>query len=156
MERDVTTDQDYKLLMLLNQAHNAIGRARENEVRQFGISRIQAAVLIIVKNLKSPVTPAEISRWLFREPNTVSGVLNRMEREGLVRKVKNLERKNQIRIEITEKGEEAYRRSREMKVIRKILACLPRRKRDSLRAYLRMLRNRALAELTVGRRVPFP
>lgn len=73
-----------------------------------------------------------------------------------MRKVKDLERKNLIRVVITEKGEEAYHRSREMKAIHKILSCLSQKKRDNLRAYLEMLRDKALVQLRVDYPLPFP
>jgi len=157
METNVTTDQDYELWVLLNQARDATLRAREDELRrQVGISAIQAAVLFIVKAVKVPATPAEISRWLFREPHTVSGLLDRMEKKGLITKAKDLERKNLIRVALTEKGEEAYRRSRDMKVIPKILSSLTGRKKDNLRGYLEKLRNKALEELRIEHPLPFP
>ena len=149
-----TTDQGYELWVLLHQACDATARARENELRPVGISGMQAAVLFIVKTLEMP-TPAEISRRLFREPHTVSGLVNRMERQGLVRKVKDLERKNLIRVAITEKGEEAYQQSREMKVIHKLLSSLSQEEQENLRAYLGTLRNRALVELAGQRPWPF-
>jgi DNA-binding MarR family transcriptional regulator len=156
MQTNVATDPDYELWYLFHQTSDAMGRARENELRQIGISRMQRAVLFIVKAVKVPATPAEISRWLFREPHTVSGLLNRMEKQGLVRKVKDLERKNLIRVVITEKGEEAYNRSRETKVVHKILSCLSPKKKDNLRAYLKRLRNEALAQTGVRHQLPFP
>lgn len=82
--------------------------------------------------------------------------MNRMEKQGLVRKVKDLERKNMIRIVITEKGGQAYQRSREMKDIHKILSCLSPKEHDSLRTYLVTLRNEALKEIGVGYQLPFP
>lgn len=156
METNVASGRDYELWVLLHQACDAMTRARENELKPFAISKMWAGVLFIVKAAKVPATPAEISRWLFREPHTVSGLLNRMEKEGLVRKVKDLERKNLIRVVITEKGEEAYCRSRKLKAIHKILSCLPQEERDNLRAYLETLRNKALEEVGVRHRLPFP
>ena len=156
MKTAVDSHQDYELWVLLDQTCAAMIRARENELRPAGISGMQAAVLFIVKAVKGPATPAEISRWLFREPHSVSGLLNRMEKDGLVRKVKDLERKNLIRVAITEKGEEAYQQSRDMKVIPQILSCLTRKKKENLRAYLEALRNKAVAEIGVRRRLPFP
>ena len=132
METNVSTDRDCELWMLLQQACDSTRRARGNELREFGISMMQAAVLFIVKSIEGPATPAEISRWLFREPHTVSGLLERMEKQGLVRRVKDLERKNMIRVEITEKGEEAYQGSRELKVIRTILSSISPEERDIL------------------------
>ena len=156
METNASTDRDCELWMLLQQACDSTRRARGNELREFGISMMQAAVLFIVKSIEGPATPAEISRWLFREPHTVSGLLERMEKQGLVRRVKDLERKNMIRVEITEKGEEAYQGSRELKVIRTILSSLSPEERDTIRPYLEALRNTALRELGVKHRLPFP
>ena len=156
MGTNVAIDRDYELWVLLHQACDAMIRTRENALRPAGITRIQAAVLFIVKAVKVPATPAEISRWLFREPHTVSGLLDRMEKRGLVRKVNDLERKNLIRVEITEKGEEAYRRSKELKVIRKTLSRLSPKERDNLRAYVKTLRDDALQELGLRHQLPFP
>jgi len=156
MKTNVATDRDYELWVLFHQACDAMIRARENEVREFGISMMQAAVLFIVKAIDGPATPAEISRWLFREPHTVSGLLDRMEKQGLVRQVKDLERKNMIRVVITGKGEEAYQRSRDLKVIRTILSSLSAKQREALRPYLETLRNKALGELGVKYQLPFP
>lgn len=156
METNPITDRDYELWVLLHQACDAMARARENELRPVGISRMQAAVLFIVKAVRGPATPAEISRWLFREPHTVSGLLDRMEKQGLIRKVKNLERKNLIRVVITEKGEEAYHHSRELKVIHKILSSLSQREQDSLRKYVEKLRSKALGEIRAENPLPFP
>lgn len=156
METNVATDRDYQLWVLLEQACDATRKARDNELKEFGISRMQAAILFIVKAVKGPATPAEISRWLFREPHTVSGILERMEKQGLVRQVKDLERKNMIRVVITEKGDEAYQRSRELRVIRTILSSLSPEQMDTLRPYLETLRNKALGELGVKYQLPFP
>jgi len=156
MEANVASNRDCKLWALLHQTCDAMVRARENELRQNGISSTQAAVLFVVKAVTVPATPAEISRWLFREPHTVSGLLNRMEKQGLVRKVKDLERKNMIRIVITEKGEQAYQWARGMKSTQKILSCLSPEEHDSLRTYLKALRNKALEEIGVGYQLPFP
>ena len=146
METNVARDQDRELWGLLRQAAHAVDRAREDELRHTGVSMVQAAILYIVKIVEGPVTPAKISRWLLREPHSVSGLLNRMEKQGLVKKVKDLERKNVIRVALTQKGEEAYRQSSEGKVVHNILSCLSAEERDNLRAYLGRLRNKALQE----------
>ena len=156
METNAARDQDYELWVLLQQSCDAMTRARENEVREFGISAMQAAALFCIKGIEGPATPAEISRWLFREPHTVSGLLQRMENQGLVKKVKDLERKNMIRIIITEKGEKAYQQSKKLKVIRTVLSSLSAEQKDIIRPYLETLRNMALQELGLKYKLPFP
>ena len=156
MELNMATDRDYELWVLLHQTSDIIARARDDELRGFGVSEVQAAVLFVVKNAQVPVTPAEISRWLFREPHTVSGLLNRMVKQGLIKKEKNLERKNLIRVTLTKKGEEAYQRSEEQRGIQKILSTLSQKERDNLRAHLGKLRSKGLKELGLKRQLPFP
>ena len=155
--RAPTGDGYYSLWVLLHQTADALSKTRDNELRKsVGISRMQAAVLFIVKAITGPATPAEISRWLFREPHTVSGILERMEKKGLVRRSKDLERKNMIRVELTEKGEEALQRSRELTAVRNILLCLSDEELENLRRYLETLRNKAIEELRIDYELPFP
>jgi len=85
----------------------------------------------------------------------VSGLLNRMEKQGLVRRVKDLKRKNLVRVLITEKGKEAYRRQSEMRVVRKVMSSLSPKQRHNLLASLKILRNEALEELVVKRQLTF-
>jgi DNA-binding MarR family transcriptional regulator len=145
-----------ELWAMLNQVHWAMVRVTENALRPIGITMIQAAVLFLVKNARTPATPAQLSRWLFREPHTVSGLLNRMEKQGLIRKAKDLEKKNLLRVTLTEKGEKAYQWQSEMRVIHKLLSSLSPKQRNNLMTYLRTLRSSALDELVVRRQLPLP
>jgi DNA-binding MarR family transcriptional regulator len=80
-------------------------------------------------------TPAEISRWLLREPHSVSGILERMEKNGLIKRVKDLERRNMIRVTFTEKGKQAYGVVRRRGVWHKIMEVLTAEEQEYL-AYL--------------------
>jgi DNA-binding MarR family transcriptional regulator len=118
---------------------------------------MQAAVLVFVKNSKEPVIPAHISRWLFREPHTISQLLMRMEKQGLVKRTRDLEKKNWVRITLTEKGEAAYKHQTEMRVISKILSILSPEECNKLGASLKKLRDEAVKELDARpRHLPFP
>ena len=157
MGTNVTTYGKRELWALLSQASNALGRVADSELSQAGISMMQAAVLVFVKNSKEPVIPAHISRWLFREPHTVSQLLMRMEKQGLVKRTKNLDRKNQVRITLTAKGEQAFQQQSEMRGIGRILSTLTPEECDKLGASLKKLRDEAIKELdTRPRQLPFP
>ena len=157
MGTNVTTYGKRELWALLSQASNALGRVADSELSQVGISMMQAAVLVFVKNSKEPVIPAHISRWLFREPHTVSQLLMRMEKQGLVKRTKNLDRKNQVRITLTEKGEKAFQQQSEMRGIGRILSTLTPEECNKLGASLKKLRDEAIKELdTRPRQLPFP
>jgi DNA-binding MarR family transcriptional regulator len=157
MGTNVTTYGKRELWALLSQASNALGRVADSELSQVGISMMQAAVLVFVKNSKEPVIPAHISRWLFREPHTVSQLLMRMEKQGLVKRTKNLDRKNQVRITLTEKGEKAFQQQSEMRGIGRILSILTPEECNKLGVSLKKLRDEAIKELdTRPRQLPFP
>jgi DNA-binding MarR family transcriptional regulator len=157
MGTDVITYGKRELWALLSQASNAMSRVADSELSQVGISMMQAAVLVFVKNAKEPVIPAHISRWLFREPHTVSQLLMRMEKQGLVKRTKDLDRKNQVRITLTEKGEKAFQKQSEMRGIGKILSILSPEECNKLGASLRKLRDEAIKELDARpRQLPFP
>jgi DNA-binding MarR family transcriptional regulator len=157
MDTMATTYGKRELWALLDQATTAMSRVADNELSQAGITMIQGAVLYFVKNAKEPVIPAHISRWLFREPHTVSQLLMRMEKQGLVKRTKNLDRKNQLRITLTEKGEKAYQKQIEMRSIGKILSTLSPEECDKLGARLKKLRDEAVRELdSRPRELPFP
>jgi len=79
-----------------------------------------------------------------------------MAREGLVRKTKDLDRKNLIRVTLTEKGREAYYQSTARKSIQRILSSLSEEQKQQLGLLLEELRNKALEELGLGHKLPFP
>ena len=150
-------DEDYSLWVLLNQAKDTMFAAREEELRQYGTSPMHAAVLFIMQAIGGDATPAKIAQWLLRSPNTASDLLDRMERAGLVRKARDPDRKNVVRVTITEKGRQAYDDSTKLESIHRIMSCLSKEERQQLRPILYKLRDEALKPAVVRtRRVPFP
>src|SRR4030042_6918301 len=149
-------DQDYDLWVLLNQAQNLIMNARDIELAEYGTTAMQAAVLFITNAVGEETIPAEISRWLLRKPATISGILDRMEKTGLVERVKDLPRKNLVRIRLTEKGKQAYKQSLKRESLHKVMSCLSDEERQNLASILVKLRNRATKVLTHKEEIPFP
>jgi len=150
------SDSAYRLWVLLSQVDNTIFKAREKELRQIGISPEQAAALFIIQVLDNKGTPAEISRWLLRRPHTVSGLLSRMEKKGLLRKTKDLKRGNLVRVSLTEKGQQVYNQSSQLKSVHDIMSSLSEERRQQLISYLLELRAGALEKFGVTQEPPFP
>ena len=156
MEKFLNSNEDAALWMWLSRTRDAIIRTRERELRQYNISCIQSTVMQIIQALGDKATPAEISRWAFRESQSVSELLNRMEKEGLVEKIKDLDRKNMVRVVLTERGLEAYRQVQKYEMVHKVMSSLSATERKQLRNTLKKVWNRALEELESGIRPPFP
>ncbi|MCK4721744.1 MAG: MarR family transcriptional regulator [Dehalococcoidia bacterium] len=150
-------DEDYSLWVLLHQVRDVMFAAREEELRPYASSPMQAAALFIIQAIGSESTPAEIARWMLRRPNTISGLLDRMEQAGLIRRTRDLERKNMIRVTITEKGLQSYNDSMRLESIHRIMSCLSKEECQQLRSYLERLRSEALKPPAMSiRQVPFP
>jgi len=154
--KDFPVDQDYELWVLLAQVREVMFKARQKELQRYNLSPRQSAVLFIIHAIGDKVTPAEISRWLLRESQSVSEILSRMEKQGLLRKVKNLDRKNLVGVELTEKGIEAYNQSLRRESIHRIVSYLSDEERRQLYAILNTLRDGVLREAGNELRTPFP
>ncbi len=138
-----------------NQTYWVVIRVAEAELRALDLTMIQAAVLYWVKNAKEPPTPADLARLLFRRPHTVSDLLNRMEKQKLVRRRKDSRRKNVSRIILTEKGEEAFERQKQVGAVSRILSELTPEETEAVQVALEKLRKKALQELKSGLSAPY-
>jgi DNA-binding MarR family transcriptional regulator len=156
MGNNISEDKDYNLWVLLHQARDAIYSAREKELDQYDISTRQACVLFVINAIGGKAKIAEISRWILREPHSVSGILNRMEKKGLVRKAEESGKKNRISFTITAKGKKAFSESLKRESIREIMSCLSEEEHQQLTSSMKKLRDKALTKsITIGK-LPFP
>src|SRR5512136_1820947 len=119
-------------------------RAWEMELSQVGLSVPQTLVLIMVAGSPEPITPMRLSKMLHREPHTISALLTRMEAQGLVRKERNLERGNSVRVTLTKKGKEAYERQVGARSVRNVTECLSKQELDALNKMNRKLRAKGI------------
>jgi DNA-binding MarR family transcriptional regulator len=149
-------DRDQALWLLLEQTRNAILKARELELEQYGVSAVQSGVMFVIHTLGGSARPAEIARWLVREPHSISGLLSRMEADGLVRREPDPERKNAISIVLTEKGRYTCDMTFKRESVKQILSSLEDDERGRLMGSLIKLRDRALKDRRVRNRPPFP
>jgi len=149
-----TGDPALDTWMLLRQTWEAMSRAMEKEFRKVGATTAQVDVLSVLKNSPVPMSGAEIGRWLFREPQTIVGLLNRMERKGLIRRVRDPKNRKIVTIEITEKGEELYKEAAAIGLIERVMSSLSDKQRSHLMHRLRVLRATVLQE--IGREVIRP
>ena len=155
--KEIRSDQNFQAWARLSQTRDIIFKAREKELGQSGISSAEARALLVLGAMDAPITLTELSRWLIREPHTVSSLLNRMEREGLVKKTKDLNKKNILRISLTQKGKQSRKQVTKMKPIQRIFSRLTEEQRQQLISCLEILLKESLRETKVGWKIlPFP
>jgi DNA-binding MarR family transcriptional regulator len=142
------SDEDFMLWVLIAQTRDAILRARELEYAQYGISNERRAVLAIIQNSGGRAAPVDIARDLFRELHSVTEMLVRMEKDGLVTRHKGTGR-SKVEVSLTEKGLEVFRQSIHNETDNKIFSALTKKQRERLSAYLWKLRSRTLEHLGI-------
>ncbi|MCX6012418.1 MAG: MarR family transcriptional regulator [Chloroflexi bacterium] len=138
-----SAEYENEIWVLLYKTAYLIRRCREIELSRSDTSWIQSSVLYKIKNSPIPPTPADISRLLFRKPHTISGLLTRMEKQGLITKTKDEKKRNMVRILLTEKGEELLRISSNSPIIEEVMQNLSETKQKQLNSALQNLYTKA-------------
>ncbi|GAF71256.1 unnamed protein product [marine sediment metagenome] len=157
MNNRFSTDGNYKLWVLLHQVKDIIFRAREKELRLYGITPMEAATLFVLfKMLGGKSSANKISEVILRKPHTVAGYISRMERDGLVTKSKDKNQEGIKIIQTTQKGKQVYTQSTKRESINKILSCLSEEEHQQLWSILEKLRESGLNNLPSVERLPFP
>jgi DNA-binding MarR family transcriptional regulator len=123
----------------------ALFRARYHEIKEYGLTSMELALLTVVEGLGGSATPAEISRWIMRKRPTVSGLLNRMERNGLVVRTGYKENKKLKKVTITKKGKEALAQSKKKDVLNAIIGSISDEEYRQLWSLLEKLQRTALS-----------
>lgn len=141
-------DEYFMLWVLIAQTKDAILRARERDYARYGISNERRAILFIIENSGGKSTPVEIARDLFRELNSVTEMLKRMEADGLVARRKGSGR-SKVEVELTEKGRQVFEQSLHNQTDRRIFSVLTKSERERLASLLFKVRKRALDDLGI-------
>jgi DNA-binding MarR family transcriptional regulator len=155
MNNSLVMDKYYRLWLLLSQTRSAIFKVRHKKVGQY-LPPNQAAALVSIWALKGQVTPAALARRLFLEPHTVSELIIRMEKKGLVTKTKDNIRGNVVRISITDKGREVCKKSMGQNLIHDIVSTLSDEQQEQLKTCLTTLYLRALEKLGIEGKPDMP
>ena len=99
--------------ILLHQTYDSLIKCEENQLaKDCNLSLQQYLVLRVLTYAPAPVTSKVVSSWLDRNHNSISSIVSRMEKAGLLNKVKDSKDRRSVILIITPKGEEEYRKTR--------------------------------------------
>ena len=149
MNNSQLENSDEKLWTLLQQAYDAIAKVRNFELEQQGSSLMQAAVLETIKTIGEPVSTVQVQKQFIREHHTISALLERMEKRGLLHSTPNPAQKRGSLYSLTEKGNELLEQSRDISTISKIFASISDQDKRRFTERLLKLRDQALKELVL-------
>jgi DNA-binding MarR family transcriptional regulator len=147
-------DQDINLYILLDQTDSIITNAIELEIKHLRITQPQVRVLTMLSREDRPVTIDELANWTLKEFNSVSTLINRMEKKGLIKKVKKAGELKTYVI-LTEKGSNLYHKQVTERSIHLIFDKLTSEEKQQLDLILKCLRDTTRDLMGLDYRPPF-
>ena len=85
--------------------YSTIFKAIERAIAPTGVTLPQALALATIKSGPGPITPSRLAHYLTQETQSVTGLIDRMEKQDWVRRVRDLPDRRAIRLELTAAGE---------------------------------------------------
>jgi len=93
--------------VLLRQAHNLVLKCEDRVFSVYDLTTEQHGVLMAVKHISGPVRITDIARWLDRSVNSVSMIIDRMVKAGLVKRTRDRKDRRTVFVTITSKADKA-------------------------------------------------
>jgi DNA-binding MarR family transcriptional regulator len=95
-----------RLWILLPRVGDAFNHSHDLLFSKYGITTEQWRVLSVVKS-RGPLRPVDIASLLERAPNSMSMLVDRMVKAGLVRRTRDRKDRRTVFVSLTSKGKEA-------------------------------------------------
>jgi len=94
--------------VLLRQTYNLVLKCEDRVFSEYELTTEQHAVLMAIKHISGPVRITDIARWLDRSVNSVSMIIDRMVKAGLVRRARDRKDRRTVFVTMTSQAEKAY------------------------------------------------
>ncbi len=145
------SDPTMTTFALLRQTWIAVSKVSETRLAKAGLTPEKIAVLWACRDHPGPLTPAEIARLVSREAQSIAGLLNRMEKEGLVKRIPKRKGRPFTEVKLTAKGEKLCAPGIQIykKLIQELTSELPAGEREQLHKTLEVLRQKLSHEMHV-------
>jgi DNA-binding MarR family transcriptional regulator len=138
-----------RLWLLLHRVHDVVNLCEESILREYGLTPEQFAVLASVKSDGGSLRPVDLASMLERSPNSMSMLIDRMVKAGLVRRTRDRKDRRAVHVTLTSKGEKALAPAApaDWGFIQKILLTLPDEDKHALIDTLELVKCEAFAYL---------
>ncbi|MGA2670647.1 MAG: MarR family transcriptional regulator [Dehalococcoidia bacterium] len=141
-----------KLWILLHRTRDALRMCEDPIFSEYGLTTEQYAVLAAIKYLGDSVKISDLAQSLERSPNSVSMIIDRMVKAGLVTRKRDKVDRRVVYVFITSKGENALKPAipAGVEFIQKILSPLSYEDKRTLASLLETVKFKALEYLNPG------
>ena len=130
MKPDLT---EHDLLVVLLTLHNAIQRRGDTFFQDYGLTDAQFNILNLIGLADGPLDQLALTERLLVGKSSVSIVLNRMVKAGLIQRGEHARDRRRVVLSLTRKGRELWRKIAPLygEGVREIFSALPRKRREA-------------------------
>lgn len=131
-----------RLWLLLHRVRDGIVMCEDSIFGEYGLTTEQFSVLAAVKSRGGSLTPVQLATILARRPNSVSNLVDRMVKAGLVRRARDRKDRRLVNVSLTSKGENALEPAAPAgwEFIQKVLSALSDKDKQALNSMLEVLK----------------
>ncbi len=145
----------FTLWRLLFNARNAVGRLREFELASSRVTPEQSQALLLLTSKNGTSNISEMADAWLRQRNSVSTLMDRMAKQGLVKKIKHPGHR-ELEIRITPRGQAMFNRTSDVReTFDRVFAVLSEEERNQLAQSLKAIVLRSRGLLGASTKLPF-
>jgi len=129
----------------------AVNRLAEARLGKINLTPEMLAVLWAARDYPGRLIPAEIARLTHRENQTIAGLLNRMEKFGLVQRIPKRKGKPFTEVKLTDKGRKVCDAGVPIlkSMVSELISDMPAKKQKECQEWHKGLRDKAMDKLHV-------
>jgi len=141
-----------RLWFLSHRTHELLRRCEDQVFGEYNLTTEHYTVLAIIKYLDDPVRITDVAQWSGRSTNSVSMIIDRMVKAGLVRRVRDRKDRRTVFLTITGKAENALKPATlaGLEFIREILSALSDEEKRTFVSLHEVVKHKALEYLNPG------
>jgi DNA-binding MarR family transcriptional regulator len=102
-----SSNTDLRLWLLLHRVRDALALCEDSIFAKYGITTEQFSVLATIKSRGGSLRPTDLASILERSLNSMSMLIDRMVKAGLVRRARDRKDRRVVRVTLTTKGTNA-------------------------------------------------
>lgn len=102
-------NQNFRVARMIYQTYTRFENCLDGIFRVHGLTMERYLILLAIKNHDTPARIVDIARWGERRTNSVSTIVDRMVKAGLLRRVRDKTDRRVVHVSITSKGEDALK-----------------------------------------------
>ncbi len=141
-----------RLWFMIHRTHDMLKMCEDQVFGEYKLTREQYILLLAIMYLGEPARPTDIARWVGRSTNSVSMLVDRMVKAGLLKRVRDRSDRRVVNVFITSKGNTAIEPATRAgwEYVWKIISPLPDEDKHTLIRLLEQVQYEASSYLNQG------